>query len=240
MTLLAPLLGAVAGAIVGSFLATLCLRWPKGQSVIGGRSHCDGCDRVLGPIDLIPVLSFALQRGRCRDCKTLIDPLHLRVEVVASLLGAVALALVPTPAGAAVALMWWQLLALAVLDWRHHWLPDRLTLFLAASGFALGGIAFDVPLIDRLIGAGAAFLSLAIVAMAYRHVRQRHGMGGGDPKVFGAIGAWLGWMDLPFVLLGAALMGLGIAIARRNRADDRLPLGTFLAMAAIGVSAVRL
>ncbi|WP_324809095.1 A24 family peptidase [Sphingomonas sp. LY29] len=240
MTLLAPLLGAVAGAIVGSFLATLCLRWPKELSVVGGRSRCDGCGRVLGALDLIPVLSFAIQRGRCRTCSAPIDPVHLRVEIAAAVLGGGALALAPNLAGAAVALLWWQLLALAVLDWRHHWLPDRLTALLAVSGIALGGVALNIPLIDRGIGAVVGFLSLAAIALAYRRVRNRQGMGGGDPKLFGAIGAWVGWMNLPFVLLAAALLGLGIAIVRRHRAHDQLPLGTFLAIAAIGISAVSL
>ena len=84
------LIGGVAGAIIGSFLATLILRWPQGRGVARGRSACDGCGRVLGARDLVPLFSALVQRGRCRTCGARIDPLHGRVEAGCALIGALA------------------------------------------------------------------------------------------------------------------------------------------------------
>src|SRR3546814_3506716 len=73
-------LGALLGAIVGSFLATVLVRWPAGESALAGRSRCDGCRRTLAPFELVPVLSFALNRGRCRRCAAPIDRTHRSEE----------------------------------------------------------------------------------------------------------------------------------------------------------------
>src|SRR3546814_18504832 len=92
-------LGALRGAIVGSFLATVLVRWPAGESALAGRSRCDGCRRTLAPFELVPVLSFALNRGRCRRCAAPIDRPHLRVEIAAATIAGTAFALV-SPAAA--------------------------------------------------------------------------------------------------------------------------------------------
>src|SRR3546814_4832372 len=73
------LAGAVAGAIIGSFLATLIFRWPQGRSVVHGRSACDGCGLTLGGRELVPLFSALAQRGRCRDCGAALDPLPWRM-----------------------------------------------------------------------------------------------------------------------------------------------------------------
>lgn len=153
------------------------------------------------------------------------------------MIGAAAGWLSPDAGGIALALFGWLLLALALIDARALWLPDRWTIALALAGFGLGTLATGVPLADRLIGGAAGYGSLALIALGYRALRGRDGMGGGDPKLFGAIGLWLGWMALPPVLLIAALAGLAVAMLRiiGNRSDWRsmeLPLGTLLALAA--------
>ena len=180
---LAACLGGIAGAIAGSFLATLILRWPKDRSVVRGRSACDGCGRVLSAIDLVPMLSALAQRGRCRTCGAAIDPLHGRVEAGCAIIGALALGLAPGLVGAGWALFGWLLLVLAVLDWRHFWLPDALTLPLAFLGLTVGLWVTDPMLTDRLIGAGAGYFSLLAVATGYRLMRGREGLGLGDAKL---------------------------------------------------------
>lgn len=226
--------GFVLGALIGSFVATLVLRWPQGRSVIAGRSQCDACGKTLGPLELVPLLSFALLKGRCRSCGALIDRRHFGVELAAAAIGALSLALVPGWPGLAGALFGWVLLALALLDAEHFWLPDKLTLPLLLLGLAIVG---EPSLIHRAIGAAAGFAALALIGLGYRALRGREGLGGGDPKLLAAIGAWLGWQALPFVMLAASLAGLGWAAiaAPRGRpmaAQDRLPLGTLMAMAA--------
>lgn len=232
----ALILGAL-GAIVGSFAAALVIRWPDGRSVVRGRSACDACGRTLGAAELIPLLSAIVQRGRCRGCGAAIDPWHWRVEAAATLIGASAGALAPGAEGVAGAVFGWLLLTLAALDWRAFWLPDRLTALLALAGVASAAAGLEPPIADRLWGGVLGFALLWAVATAYERVRGREGMGGGDPKLFGAIGLWLGWRLLPAVLLAAALVGLGIVLARRLSGrsmahDDALPLGTLLALAA--------
>ncbi|MBV9884843.1 MAG: prepilin peptidase, partial [Sphingomonadaceae bacterium] len=120
---LRALIGGGLGLIAGSFLASAAIRWPNERSVIGGRSACDACHAPLRPHELIPLLSFALQRGRCRRCGARIDPRHLAIELAAALLGAVALAAHPGPLGLVTALLGWWLLLVAILDLEHQWLP---------------------------------------------------------------------------------------------------------------------
>ncbi|SEJ59901.1 leader peptidase (prepilin peptidase) / N-methyltransferase [Sphingobium sp. AP50] len=229
------LIGALAGAILGSFLATLILRWPQGRGVMRGRSACDGCGRTLTARDLIPMLSAMLSKGRCRTCGAAIDPLHGRVEAGCAIIGALAIGFRPDLGGIGWALLGWLLLTLAVLDWRHFWLPDALTLPLAFLGFTIGLWATDVALTDRVIGAAVGYGALLGLALGYRALRGREGLGLGDAKLLGALGAWFGWHALPFLLLIASVMGLGImlAIGRAKDRTARVPLGTFLALAAI-------
>lgn len=227
----------VAGAIVGSFLAALVVRWPEGRSVARGRSACDACGRTLTAGELVPLMSALASRGRCRGCQAAIDPVHWRVEAAAAVVGAAAGWIAPGAEGVAGAVFGWLLVALAALDARAFWLPDPLVAALAVVGLASGVAGFDPPLADRLIGGIAGFALLWSVGWSYRRVRGREGLGGGDPKLFGAIGLWLGWRLLPAVLVVAGLVGLGVvalraARGRRVRADDALPLGTLLAVAA--------
>jgi leader peptidase (prepilin peptidase)/N-methyltransferase len=231
---LAALGGVVAGAIAGSFLATLILRWPQGRSVLRGRSACDGCARTLGARDLVPMLSALASGGRCRTCGAAIDPLHGRVEAGCAIIGALAIGFAPDVAGVGWALLGWMLLTLALLDWRHFWLPDALTLPLAFLGMTLGQWVTDVALVDRAIGAAVGYGALLAVALGYRMLRGRDGLGLGDAKLLGALGAWLGWQVLPFLLLVASATGLAVMLmtGRANTATARAPLGTFLATAA--------
>ncbi|WP_298398291.1 A24 family peptidase [Sphingobium sp.] len=231
---IAALIGALAGAILGSFLATLILRWPQGRGVMRGRSACDGCGRTLGARDLIPMLSALMSKGRCRTCGGAIDPLHGRVEAGCAIIGALAIGFRPDLGGIGWALFGWILLTLAVLDWRHFWLPDALTLSLAFLGFTIGMWASDVALPDRIIGASVGYGALLAIALGYRVVRGRDGLGLGDAKLLGALGAWLGWQALPFLLLIASLLGLAVMLVtgRATQRTARVPLGTFLALAA--------
>jgi len=216
-----PVALGLLGAIIGSFLATLVIRWPEGRSVLLGRSQCDSCDAVLGPRDLVPLLSAMVARGRCRHCAAPIDPRHWQIELAAAAIGVLAGLAVPGPAAVAGAAFGWLLLALAALDLAVFWLPDRLTIALAVGGLLTGAIGID----PWCVGQG------------YRLLRKREGLGGGDPKLLGAIGLWLGWAMLPAVLLLAALTGLALVLVgtlsgRAARLDDRVPFGALLAIAA--------
>ena len=234
--MLLTILGGLAGLIIGSFIAALTARWPQGRSIADGRSRCDSCHAVLGPSELVPVLSYLVQRGKCRHCGAAIQPRHLAIEIAAGGVGAAALAMHPGAYGVAGAVFGWALLALLVLDVEHMWLPDRLTLPLALGGLA-ATYALSMPLLDSLIGVAAGWASLAGIAKGYKALTGRTGIGGGDPKLFGAIGAWLGWFPLPFVLVFAAVLGLLLVLYDRLSGRpvtrySRVPLGALLAAAA--------
>lgn len=233
MIIVLPALGAIGGAIVGSFLATLCIRWPEGRQAMTGRSRCDHCGRALRVAELVPILSAAVSGGKCRMCGGRIAPLHFAIEAGAAVLAGVALVLQPNLNGVALAIFWLLLIAPAVLDARHFWLPNALTAALAAGGLLLGGFATGATLADRLIGGGGGFFALELLAMAYARLRGRDGLGSGDPKLLGAIGLWTGWTALPAILIVASLAGLAIALVQQRSANERMPFGALLAGAAI-------
>jgi len=138
------------------------------------------------------------------------------------------------PIGAALGA---ALLLIATIDGEHFWLPNLLTLPLGAAGLAVGLTFGPGAPLDHLIGAAAGFLALAGLAAIYRRLRGKDGLGGGDSRMLGAIGAWVGWMGLPTVLVWASAAGLSWvaarAIARRAlRRDEQVPFGVFLALGA--------
>lgn len=229
-------LAGLIGLILGSFIATLVLRWPAGRSVLG-RSQCDRCGRTLGASDLVPLLSALASRGRCRECNRPIAPFHWRVELGSALIGVAALSLMPGTAGWLWALFGWMLLPLALLDARHFWLPDGLNISLGVIGLLIAGPMLGTQLIDRWVGAVVCGLTLAAIAWVYKSIRLKDGMGGGDPKLVAAIGAWLGWQALPLMLLLASLGGIVWALIGQQKGDRplaqrRVPFGLFACAAA--------
>lgn len=230
-------LGAFGGLIAGSFIGALVLRWPRGESMVRGRSHCDSCGHRLGPLELVPVIGYLTGGGRCRWCDAAIPPVHLAAEIAAAMVGASAFAAAPPLHALGGVLFGWSLVALALLDIEHLWLPDRLTLPLILCGLGAAAAGVGVPLADSVIGATAGYAALTLIALVYRSLRGRTGLGGGDPKLLAAIGAWAGWRALPEIVLLAGLVGLtSVALAwvqgKPVKASDRVPLGALLALAA--------
>ncbi len=259
------LLAIVIGAVVGSFIGVVLHRMPQGLSVVRGRSACDACAKPLRPWELVPILSFLIQRGRCRSCGAPIDRWQLVAEMGGAAIGgflvlsAMHTASVMCHYCAAptlwqllvLAIFGWQLLLLGLMDLKHFWLPDRLTGLLAICGLASTATmawqmeSLDIPGMDtviqnHLIGGVAGFGALWLIGWAYRHLRGREGLGGGDAKLLGAIGLCVGWEPLPFIVLGAAILGLITAIIMKliGRSVDgqtRLPLGSLLALSTFAV-----
>ncbi|MGE4432073.1 MAG: A24 family peptidase [Sphingobium sp.] len=237
LPLLIPL-AAVLGLIFGSFLAALAMRWPEGRSILSGRSCCDGCGRTLRAIELVPVVSALASRGRCRGCGARIDPLHMGMELGCAIIAMAAVLAAPLPQALGWMLLGWGLLTLAVLDARHYWLPDALTLPLIFLGLTIGPWVTGVSLRDAVIGAAVGYGALLAIALTYRALRGRDGLGLGDAKLLGALGAWFGWQALPFILLASSVLAL-IWVALRavtgGQIDrtTRIAFGAFLCAAAI-------
>jgi leader peptidase (prepilin peptidase)/N-methyltransferase len=230
----------LAAPFVGSFVATLAWRLPRGEPAILGRSACPACGTTLNAIDLIPVFGWLLRRGHCRACAAPIAPAYPLTELAA--VGAAAWAAWAVAPGWplwAVCGLGWALLALALIDARHFLLPDVLTLPLVLAGLAAAladGPSWPIPPRDALIGAATGYVVLLAVGFLYRRLRGREGLGQGDAKLLAAAGAWTGWMGLPSVVLIAALAALGwvatesLIRGRRPRLGQRVAFGVFLAL----------
>ncbi|KPF93521.1 hypothetical protein IP81_01920 [Novosphingobium sp. AAP83] len=233
---------AVFGAVIGSFLGAVLVRLPAGRSVVGGRSACDGCGKALTVVELVPVLSWAIQRGKCRDCGASIGGAQIVCEVGGALIGVASVLWARETLALAAMLFGWQLLLLALLDLRHLWLPRVLVGWLAVSGVlvviaqAIAVEALD-PLLVALTGGALGYLLFWMIARFYLKARGHEGMGSGDPPLMGAIGIWLGPLGVVEVMLGASIVGIIAAIVmlvskRTIAADTALPLGTCLAATA--------
>ena len=231
------LLTLLYAPLVGSFLGVLIVRLPVGEGVIWGRSACPHCRHRLAVRDLIPLVGWALNRGRCRDCGAVLGWFYPAVELAALALALWAWAVLSGWLIPATALFGWCLLALAWIDQRHQWLPDALSLPLVPAGLIVAWFAVPERWPDHLIGAVAGFLLLYLVDLAYRRLRRRQGLGLGDAKLLAGIGAWVAWQVLASVVLIAALSALCVVLARRLAGRpmtlaDKLPFGPHLALGA--------
>jgi leader peptidase (prepilin peptidase) / N-methyltransferase len=235
--LITSFLPALVAPIIGSLLGVLIVRLPLGLPVIIARSRCDTCHRALEPLDLVPLLSYAALRGRCRTCRAPIGRQHLAVE-----LAAIGVALWAMTVDAQPAVLWidcglgWMLLTLAWIDWRHLRLPDVLTLPLLLAGLAVTWLVAPEDVTDHALGALLGYLGFRVLAWAYKAIRGRDGLGLGDAKLLAASGAWLGWMALPHVILLAAVCGIAVAMITawwRGRLDGAatIPFGPCLSLA---------
>lgn len=235
-------IGGTLGAIFGSFIAALSDRWPSGESIVNGRSSCPACGETLRSYELVPILSYLAQRGKCRRCRAPIGVGSIVIETAAAIIGAASLVLFTGNTALAFALLGWLLLPLIVLDIRHFWLPDRITVLVAIAGAICGGLlSDDTPLVTRAIAAVLAFAAMEALRRGYRYLRGRDGMGAGDPKLLGAIAFWTSPMDLPLLILIAATLGIADYLIRMRKAGQeaatQLPFGAYLCVSAMLVIA---
>ena len=232
-------LAGVFGAIFGSFLNVVAYRLPRHESLLGPASHCPSCDSPVKPYDNIPILSFVLLRGRCRNCSETISPRYPFVEALTALLCAGAV--LAHDSAATIALSVALILVVvpaALIDLEHRIIPNKLTALGAVLALVIG-LALDPsgeP--QRLIAGACAAGFLLLAALAYPG-----GMGMGDVKLAGVMGLFLGRAVAPailFALLGGVLVGVAI-VARKGVGAGRktaVPFGPFLALGAVLASFV--
>ena len=244
----------VLGLLVGSFLNVCIARMPEDRSIVHPPSHCPACGHGVRPRDNIPVLSWLLLRGRCRDCQSPISSLYPTVELLTGLLALLLYRrLIPGPAeldpGHAALFVvqlcfMAMLVAITFIDLRHTIIPDEMSIYAAPFGIlaAAALTALHVPgaptwqqsVVGALIGGG----SLGLVSLTYWLIKRQEGMGLGDVKLLAMIGAFLGGLPaIPFVLLvsscSAAVVGVSLAIVQRKGSKMAFPYGPFLAFAAV-------
>lgn len=253
------------GLMIGSFLNVVIYRLPimmqrewrqqcaalEGRDVeaekpfdlVRPRSACPGCDRPIKAWENIPVISWVWLRGKCAGCKNPISFRYPAVEILTGILSLmVAWRFGPTWETLAALFFTWSLIALAGIDYDHKLLPDSITLPLLWLGLLLSlfsqQVDAQVLFIDpqaAIVGAMAGYMSLWTVYQVFKLVTGKEGMGFGDFKLLGALGAWLGWKLLPLVILlsavvGAVVGGTLILFTRHGR-ENPIPFGPFLAAA---------
>jgi len=272
---LGTVLAALLGLAFGSFLNVCLSRWPEGESIVHPRSHCRKCGRTLAWWENVPLVSWIALRGRCRSCGAWIGWRYPFVELAVGVSWAF-----PTwtmlrttwPGDPAIRvfdnryelagavgfiILSWLLIALAVLDAEHLWLPDFLTIPGVVLGFLVTilraylvrHILIDIPPPSVAIAALKAVLAILASAAiilcirwVYWLIRRREGIGLGDAKLMALLAAWLGFSGalLSFaigVVLGA-LVAMVVLLSPRREAGERwallkLPLGTFLCIGGI-------
>ncbi len=173
------------------------------------RSHCPLCLAPLAPLDLLPLLSWAILGGRCRHCGDRIAPLYPCIEAVLALLACLLVLVFGFGAQSLAGLVLLSgLLALSVIDIRTFTLPDVATLSLLWLGLLCNVMGLFTDLASAVIGAFLGYSVLWLLYQVHRLIRGVEGMGYGDFKLLAAIGAWLGWQELPGVVLAASASGL--------------------------------
>jgi leader peptidase (prepilin peptidase) / N-methyltransferase len=224
----------VTAPIIGSWLGVLVRRWPQGQPVALARSACEYCHHELAPADMVPLASFLWLNGRCRYCGALIGWFHPVIELAAL---AVAVAVFAVVGGGwqgwADAALGWALLTAAWIDAETYRLPDIITLPLILAGLLVTWAEQPMVVYNHAAAAAAGYIAFWGINNIYRALRHRHGLGEGDAKLLAAAGAWLGIFALPYVVFGAALIGIAIAlIVMRGglRGGQRIAFGPALAL----------
>jgi leader peptidase (prepilin peptidase)/N-methyltransferase len=253
-------LAALMGLLVGSFLNVVIHRLPimlerewarqaaemRGETppeqavynLVVPRSACPACGHRITALENIPVLSWLVLRGRCSACASPIPMRYPLVEIITAVLSGLAVwHLGAGTAGIAALVLTWTLIALTGIDLDTQLLPDNLTLPLLWAGLAVNLAGVFTPLDSAVVGAIAGYGSLWTVYWLFKLVTGKEGMGYGDFKLLGALGAWFGWQALPGIILLSslvgALVGIGLIVFARHGREVPIPFGPYLAGAGL-------
>jgi leader peptidase (prepilin peptidase)/N-methyltransferase len=246
----------IAGLLVGSFLNVVIHRLPKMMerewhdqcaelngnepenalpyNLFMPHSACPNCGHKISALENIPVISYLLLRGKCKDCNTHISARYPIVETVSGLLGAyVAWHFGFSLAALAALLLIWMLLALICIDLDTQLLPDDITLPLLWLGLLFNLSATFIDINSAVIGAITGYLALWSIYWLFKLATGKEGMGYGDFKLLAAIGAWVGWQMLPLVIMLSSavgtVVGITLIIAARLGRNVPIPFGPYLA-----------
>ena len=249
---------AVLGLLIGSFLNVVIYRlpimmereWQSQCNELSGkpsqqndiftlskpRSRCPNCNHAISMFENIPVISYLVLAGKCKECKTSIPKRYPIIEMLTGILSGVIayyFGFEWTCLGAL--LLTWSLIALTFIDVDHQLLPDSITLPLLWLGIFFNLFNHFTTLQSSVVGAIAGYLSLWLVFQTFKLVTGKEGMGYGDFKLLAALGAWLGWAFLPSIILLSSLVGAVVGLTllalRQHQRDIPIPFGPYLAAA---------
>ena len=247
MDIAPTVVAVVLGLMFGSFANVPIYRWPQGDTVTQPkRSACPRCNEPIRALDNVPVLSWALLRGRCRSCEEPISIRYPLIEAVTgALFGTVAWAWGLDPLLPALLVFTWSLVVATVIDLEHRIIPNRLTLRLpfVLLPLVIGAAAADGAWADLRRGAVAAVAVPAVMLLmseAYRLLRGRAGIGMGDIKLaisLGLVVGYLGALELIVfaygTILSAVVIAVGLMLAGRAKLASMIPFGPYLAIGAM-------
>jgi leader peptidase (prepilin peptidase) / N-methyltransferase len=230
------------GLMLGSFMNVCIYRLPRGLSPVRPRSGCPKCGHMIAWYENVPVVSYLVLRGRCRKCRAPISPMYPIVEFIT---GAVFLAgyLYYGPSALLIVRLAfaWAMIALFVIDYQHQILPNVITvpgIVIGILANVLAGPGWVPSIIGAAVGAG----SLYAIAEIYYRVRHEEGLGMGDVKMLGMIGAFLGWKLVLLTLVISSflgsIIGVFVLVSRKESLKYAMPFGTFLAVGALVASVV--
>lgn len=252
------ILVALLGLLVGSFLNVVIHRLPimmehdwrrqcaelsgdpdaesETFNLIQPRSRCPHCGHPISAAENIPLLSYFLQKGRCSSCSTRISIRYPIVEALTALASALVAGYFGFGWEAVCALIiTWSLIALSFIDLDHQLLPDAITLPVLWLGLTASLLPVFADAQSSIIGAVAGYLSLWSVYQLFKIATGKEGMGFGDFKLLGMLGAWLGWQALPVIILMSSLVGAVVGISlillKRHERSNPIPFGPYLAAA---------
>ncbi len=226
----------IIGLFIGSFLNVCIYRIPRKESLVWPGSHCPGCGRPLKVIDLVPVLSYLFLRGKCRTCGARISPRYPIVELITG----AAFFWSAQSAGGDVAvfagniLLLSGLIVITFIDLDHWIIPDKVVFPLAAAGFIISWIR-GMPA-EAAMGAALGFFGFYAIAIIGTVLMKKEAMGGGDIKLAGMLGCFMGWKLLLTALFLSFLIGsivsLPMLLRRKRGARDPIPFGPMMAAGA--------
>lgn len=254
------ILTGLTSLLVGSFLNVVIYRLPKMMerewrsecsqfleisppetstdkfNLLVPRSSCPQCGHNISALENVPVISFLLLGGKCRDCKQKISWRYPLVETATCLLSVIiAIHFGMTMQAVMAIVLTWGLIVLTMIDYDHQLLPDNITLPFLWLGIICNMAGLYTDIYSSLFGAIFGYLALWIVYISFKLLTGKEGMGHGDFKLLSMIGAWLGWQFLPLVIIISSLLGtivgLSLIIFRSRKKSQPIPFGPYLALA---------
>ena len=233
----------IIGLILGSFCTVCVNRLPQNLSIIKPRSFCINCKKTIQWFHNIPLFSFIFLKGKCGYCKKKISWIYPTIEVlvVLSIIILYNYFKIINFEFIFLSLFSLSLIILFFCDFKFFLLPNTIVFFLYALGllrcFVGQDSSFFPSQLDCLIGFAAGLTFLYVFAYLYKVFRKKEGMGMGDIKLLGALGLWLGWQSLFFIIIVSALLGIAVGLSAvllgKMQIQDRIPYGCFLIVATI-------